>query len=384
MGSLRRSGISDSFHWRYPSASANHDDADRGGSNVARAGDNLLHAWDDAVVVVLEKRLGTHKPEASARKLEALNPAAGELATGKPGWSEKIAWESHQLAESDVYRAVGITAVGAGQIKVRQSLVLWSLAFAVVSCPYAAAVENSMSSVSNSPEIAQINICGVGQWFTLVRNGQCETHPGASVNPAWIGYVTADDYSRWYGHKVAADSLSKAGRLIWLGDHRFVFHFKGNYFHSEHAMPLCLPQLPETWGHEGGSLVQVPGCNGTQLDKEPWSQTSQCSPASRLSTIVRLLVANGLGVAIEHVGLQSRLIKDLGADHLDVVEIVMAAHETFPSLVEFPPVKIGKGEDPIGATAAGGGALVGEAYKEAELLVTVQDLLSYVASKICR
>jgi hypothetical protein len=57
---------------------------------------------------VLEKELGTSEPEATARKLEVLYPAAGDLATWKPAESEQIAWESHQLAESDVYQALGI------------------------------------------------------------------------------------------------------------------------------------------------------------------------------------------------------------------------------------------------------------------------------------
>jgi hypothetical protein len=32
----------------------------------------------------------------------------GDLKTWKPGESEQIAWESHQLAEADVYGALGI------------------------------------------------------------------------------------------------------------------------------------------------------------------------------------------------------------------------------------------------------------------------------------
>jgi hypothetical protein len=86
--------------------------ADRGGTcqqvDVAPAEDNLHYAWDDAVVAVLEKELGTSQPEATVLKLEALYPAAGDLATWKPSESEQIAWESHQLAEADVYRALAI------------------------------------------------------------------------------------------------------------------------------------------------------------------------------------------------------------------------------------------------------------------------------------
>jgi hypothetical protein len=53
--------------------------------NVAPAEENLHYAWDDAVVAVLERQLGTCAPEATARKLEALYPASGELAVWKPG-----------------------------------------------------------------------------------------------------------------------------------------------------------------------------------------------------------------------------------------------------------------------------------------------------------
>ena len=52
--------------------------------------------------------LWTSDPEATARKLESLYPAGPELVTWKRGESEQIAWESHQLAETDVYQALGI------------------------------------------------------------------------------------------------------------------------------------------------------------------------------------------------------------------------------------------------------------------------------------
>jgi hypothetical protein len=56
----------------------------------------------------MEKQLETVEPDATARKLEALYPAANDETSWKPGESEQIAWESHQLAESDVYSALGI------------------------------------------------------------------------------------------------------------------------------------------------------------------------------------------------------------------------------------------------------------------------------------
>jgi S1/P1 Nuclease len=86
--------------------------ADRNGVcqkvEVVPAEDNLHYAWDDAVVAVLEKQLGTHNPKATARRLEAFYPAVGDRARWKPGESEQIAWESHQLAVTDVYYALGI------------------------------------------------------------------------------------------------------------------------------------------------------------------------------------------------------------------------------------------------------------------------------------
>jgi hypothetical protein len=64
--------------------------ADRGGTcqrvNVTPAEENLHYAWDDAVVVVLEKQLGTRDPEATARKLEQLYPPSADSSTWKAGF----------------------------------------------------------------------------------------------------------------------------------------------------------------------------------------------------------------------------------------------------------------------------------------------------------
>jgi S1/P1 Nuclease len=86
--------------------------ADRGGTcqqvNVVPAEANLHFVWDDGVVVVLESQLGTTGPEATARKLEQLYPAAKNSFEWRSGAAEQIAWQSHQLAKSEVYRALGI------------------------------------------------------------------------------------------------------------------------------------------------------------------------------------------------------------------------------------------------------------------------------------
>jgi acyl carrier protein len=44
---------------------------------------------------------------------------------------------------------------------------------------------------------------------------------------------------------------------------------------------------------------------------------------------VRKIVADQLGQPIEDVKLESRFVKDLGADSLDTIEIVMALEEAF-------------------------------------------------------
>jgi hypothetical protein len=38
----------------------------------------ISHVWDDAVVAVLDKQLGTADPEATARKLELLYPSCSD------------------------------------------------------------------------------------------------------------------------------------------------------------------------------------------------------------------------------------------------------------------------------------------------------------------
>jgi hypothetical protein len=86
--------------------------ADRGGTcqkvDVVPAELNLHLAWDDAVVVEMEQQLGTRSPEATAEKLEHLYPAASNPESWQPGSSEQIAWESHRLAKSAVYKALGL------------------------------------------------------------------------------------------------------------------------------------------------------------------------------------------------------------------------------------------------------------------------------------
>ena len=85
---------------------------DRGGTcqkvDVVPAEPNLHFAWDDAAVVEMEQRLETHTPEATAQELERLYPVTSNPESWQPGSAERIAWESHRLAESAVYEPLGI------------------------------------------------------------------------------------------------------------------------------------------------------------------------------------------------------------------------------------------------------------------------------------
>lgn len=66
---------------------------------------------------------------------------------------------------------------------------------------------------------------------------------------------------------------------------------------------------------------------------------------------VRAIIADQLGVAEEEVKPESRFIEDLGADSLDIVELIMAMEEEFET--EIPD-------------------------EEAEKLLTVGDTIEYI------
>lgn len=66
---------------------------------------------------------------------------------------------------------------------------------------------------------------------------------------------------------------------------------------------------------------------------------------------VKAIIADQLGVALEEVKPESRFIEDLGADSLDIVELIMAMEEEFET--EIPD-------------------------EEAEKILTVGDTIEYV------
>jgi len=69
---------------------------------------NLHAAWDTTIVRRLERSIDSGSPETTAHRLE--QAYASEKATDAwiPGRTEDIAWESNQIARSEIYAALGI------------------------------------------------------------------------------------------------------------------------------------------------------------------------------------------------------------------------------------------------------------------------------------
>jgi hypothetical protein len=87
-------------------------DADRGGNCIpvdsqpqAR---NLHAAWDIAVVYRLQDSLGSRTPDVVAHKLEQAYANERAADSWKPGSANDIAWESNQIAHSQIYDALNI------------------------------------------------------------------------------------------------------------------------------------------------------------------------------------------------------------------------------------------------------------------------------------
>ena len=86
-------------------------DADRGGNCVMvdsqpRA-KNLHDAWDTTIVRRLEES-DSGTPETTARRLEQTYAGEKALDAWIPGHTDDIAWESNQIARSDIYAALKI------------------------------------------------------------------------------------------------------------------------------------------------------------------------------------------------------------------------------------------------------------------------------------
>jgi hypothetical protein len=87
-------------------------DADRGGNCIpveshphAR---NFHAAWDTAIVYALEDSVGSGNPDATAHKLEKLYAGQKDADSWQPGGTANIAWESNQIARTQIYEALKI------------------------------------------------------------------------------------------------------------------------------------------------------------------------------------------------------------------------------------------------------------------------------------
>jgi hypothetical protein len=87
-------------------------DADRGSNCVMvdsqpRA-KNLHYAWDTTIVRRLENSIDSVRPDTTARRLEQTYASEEVRDAWIPGHTDDIAWESNQIARSDIYAALKI------------------------------------------------------------------------------------------------------------------------------------------------------------------------------------------------------------------------------------------------------------------------------------
>jgi S1/P1 Nuclease/Metal binding domain of Ada len=87
-------------------------DADKGGNclrvNSSPSVRNLHAAWDTTVVRRLEDSIDSGSPETTARALEQKYAGEKERDVWSPNHTDDIAWESNQIARSDIYGALRI------------------------------------------------------------------------------------------------------------------------------------------------------------------------------------------------------------------------------------------------------------------------------------
>ena len=69
---------------------------------------NLHAAWDTAIVETLEDSVDAGIPATTAHKLEQMYAGQKGVDSWKPGETDDIAWESNQIARSQIYEALGI------------------------------------------------------------------------------------------------------------------------------------------------------------------------------------------------------------------------------------------------------------------------------------
>ena len=87
-------------------------DADEGGNCIKVDSEprakNLHYAWDDTIVRRLEHSVDSGRPDTTARRLEQTYANEKALDAWIPGHTDDIAWESNQLARSEIYAPLKI------------------------------------------------------------------------------------------------------------------------------------------------------------------------------------------------------------------------------------------------------------------------------------
>jgi len=216
---------------------------------------------------------------------------------------------------------------------------------------------NTCVTVAQSPsplsQVMQINISGAGQWFTTIKGSKCDLHVGSIENPSTLVFISAKDYKDWLDHKW------RIGPVVDLhfrdyGDNllrQLVPTVEGN-LRNDPPADSCFPVLPE----HAIQTVPILGCSDGQVTVSALRHATRCPPNSNIFQMVRLIVGRHLEVPTLSIFPQSRFFKDLGADDLDSVELIMVAEEAFDIQITDP---------------------------EAEKIGTVQDMVQVVQAKIC-
>ena len=204
-----------------------------------------------------------------------------------------------------------------------------------------------------SAQVMQLNICGAGQWVTTIKDNECDLHAGSTENPSTLVFISAMDYRDWLDHKWEIGPVVDA-HFHAYGDNllRQLAPRVERKLPGDRSAYLCFPMLPE----HASQPAPIPGCSGGQVAVIPLHQGARCPPNSNIFQMVRLIVGNHLEVPTLSILPQSRFFKDLGADDLDSVELIMVAEEAFD--IEITD-------------------------SEAAKVETVQDMVQVVQAKIC-
>jgi nuclease S1 len=195
-------------------------DEDHGGNCVtvdSRSRETNLHAvWDTTVVRRLEYSIDSGRPETTAHKLE--QTYATERSTDSWIPADDIAWESNQLARSDIYGALGIP------VEPCEPTVN------VCINPAGRPVELDLSYLDRADAIAGHQLAKAGFRLASLLNeiwphpvGPNDVKPGASADPAPVvpsiatGQIVGNRRSKIYAWPGCGsyDTMAPANRVLF-------------------------------------------------------------------------------------------------------------------------------------------------------------------------